>query len=73
MDADEYEYYEEGEESEEEQEQSAMIDDASENIIYADDESMTPSGTPFGDDISDATSISYQRRLDNDPYYVNKV
>ena len=40
--------------------------------MYADDESMTPSGTPLGDDISDATSMSYQRKFEHDPYYTNK-
>jgi len=43
--------------------------------MYAEDESMTPSGTPFGEDVSDATSMSYNKKFkkfEKDPYY-NKV
>ena len=36
-------------------------DHCSENITYAEDDSMTPSGTPLGDNVSDATSRSYQK------------
>lgn len=35
--------------------------------MYAEDESMTPSGTPLGDDHSDATSISYSQKKRPNP------
>ena len=48
----EYEYYEEDED-----EAARKMDGNSENITYADDESMTPSGTPLGDNMSQNTSM----------------
>lgn len=57
--SEEEEYDEETERDEESK--TPAPEDASENITYADDSMITPSETPFGDDVSDATSISYQK------------
>ena len=70
----EYEYYEE---TVPDKEEDIQYDEpsASENIMMAEDESMTPSGTPIGDQTSDNTSMSYNQKFDkfdkfkNDPYY----